>query len=280
METKGYLLVATLTKPFYDAMVMCVESLKDEVPDAKVAVFTHEEWVRDEDRHLFDHLITPVPAHCRTKLWALPQTPFDITCYLDVDGFVLNNEIEEVFDLIGDADVIMSENRPYNAKVVYFTHDDQVGPGIPGAEITHFKQEDIELYKQGKAHKFRWHCGMFVWRKNERTQKLWEQWLYWYKKHTIELDTGPFPDSLKYWDTFAFWRALYENPELNVNIQRMPNDAKYNFVTGYKETELRHGSEKAFLHYTIDPAKTEKREAYIINETGFNFTYGSFDRFK
>ena len=89
METKGYLLVATLTKPFYEAMVMCVESLKDEVPDAKVAVFTHEEWVRDEDRHLFDHLITPVPAHCRTKLWALPQTPFDITCYLDVDGLSL-----------------------------------------------------------------------------------------------------------------------------------------------------------------------------------------------
>ena len=128
----------------------------------------------------------------------MPQTPFDITCYLDVDGFVLNNQIEEVFDLIGDADVIMSENRPYNAKVVYFTHDDQVGPGIPGAEITHFKKEDIELYKQGKAHKFRWHCGMFVWRKNERTQKLWEQWLYWYKKHTIENNTAPFPNSLRF----------------------------------------------------------------------------------
>ena len=54
----------------------------------------------------------------------------------------------------------------------------------------------------------------------------------------------------------------------------------YNFVTGFKETELGIGFEKAFLHYTIDPAKTEKREAYIINETGFNFTYGSFDRFK
>ena len=78
-----------------------------------------------------------------------------------------------------------------------------------------------------------------------------------------------------------FWKVeLYENPDLNVNIQRMPNDAKYNFVTGYRETELRPGSEKAFLHYTIDPKKTEVREAYIINETGFNFTYGSFDRFK
>ena len=174
----------------------------------------------------------------------------------------------------------MTENRPYNAKVVYFTHDDQVGPGIPGEELEHYNPEHIKLYKEGKAHKFRWHCGMFVWRKNERTQKLWEQWLYWYKKHTIEKDTSPFPFGLKYWDTFAFWRALYENPDLNVNIQRFPNDTKYNFVTGYRESELRPGSDKAFLHYTIDPEQTMKKEAYIINEAGFNFTYGSFDRFE
>jgi len=102
MQTRGYLLVATVSKPFYDALVMCVESLKDEVPDAKVAVYTHEAWVTDEDRKLFDHLITPVPVHVRTKLWALSRTPFDITCYLDVDGFVLSDEIEEVFDLLGD----------------------------------------------------------------------------------------------------------------------------------------------------------------------------------
>ena len=116
MQTRGYLLVATVSKPFYDALVMCVESLKDEVPDAKVAVYTHEAWVTDEDRKLFDHLITPVPVHVRTKLWALSRTPFDITCYLDVDGFVLSDEIEEVFDLLGDNDVVMSENRPNNAK--------------------------------------------------------------------------------------------------------------------------------------------------------------------
>ena len=73
---------------------------------------------------------------------------------------------------------------------------------------------------------------------------------------------------------------MYENPDLNVNIQRFPNDTKYNFVTGYKEEELRPGTEKAFLHYTIDPEAVHKKEAYIINETGFDFAYGSFDRFK
>ena len=101
--SRGYLIVSTMARSFYEGMVMAVESLKDEVPDAKVAVFTHEEWIRDEDRHLFDHIITPVPVHVRTKLWALPQSPFDQTIYLDADMFVLNNEIEEVFDYLDDA---------------------------------------------------------------------------------------------------------------------------------------------------------------------------------
>jgi len=277
MENKGYLLVSTMSRAFYEAMVMAVESLKDEVPDAKVAVFTHEEWIRDQDRPLFDHIVTPVPVHVRTKLWALEQSPFDKTIYLDCDIFVLNNEIEEVWDHLGDHDVVMSENRPYNAKVVYFTHDDQVGPGIKGAELEHYRSEHMDLYRQGKAHKFQWHCGMFAWNKNERTQKLWQEWLKWYRRHT-EQTTSPFPRGLAYWDTFAFWRALYENPELNVDIKRMPNDAKYNFVTGYKETELRPGSEKSVLHYTIDPEYT--KEGFIIHETSFDTTYGSFETFR
>lgn len=278
MKSRGYLLVSTLSKSFYKAMVHAVESLKDEVPDAKVAVFTHEEWVTEEHRKLFDHLITPVPVHCRTKLWALPQTPFDQTIYLDADCYVLNNQIEEVFDILGDNDVVMSENRPYNAKVVYFCHEGQRGEGTPAECLHHYNKDHMELYRQGKAHKFQWHCGMFAWNKNERTQKLWHEWLKWYKIHTIKKDTRPFPSELEYWDTFAFWRALYENPDLGVNIKRMPNDAKYNFVTGYKETELRPGTEKAVLHYTIDSDET--KESYIINETGFDNTYGSFETIK
>ena len=276
---KGYLLVATLSKPFYDAGIMAIQSLKDEVPDAKVAFFTHADWIQDEHRHLIDHLITPVPVHCRTKLWALPKTPFDVTCYLDVDSFVISPEIEEVWDLLGDHDVVMSENRPYNAKVVYFTHDDQVGPGIPGEELNHYDEKHMQLFRDGKAHKFRWHCGMFVWKKNERTQRLWHEWMKWYRRHTVDKNTSPFPSGLSYWDTFAFWRALYENPDMDVKIGRLKNDAKYNFVTGYRESELRSGHKKAVLHYTIPPELSVEGNR-LKDETNIEATYGSFDRFK
>ena len=107
-------MVATLSKPFYEAAIMAAESLKDEVPDAKIAFYTHEEWLEDKHKHLFDHIVTPVPVHCRTKLWALPLSPYDQTIYLDVDIFVLSSEIEEVWDHLGNHDVVMSENRPYN----------------------------------------------------------------------------------------------------------------------------------------------------------------------
>ena len=276
---RGYLVVATLSKPFYDAAIMAIESLKDEVPNAKVAFYTHEEWIEDRHRHLFDHLTTPVPVHCRTKLWALPLSPFDQTIYLDADIMVLSDEIEEVWDHLGNHDVVMSENRPYNAKVVYFTHDDQVGPGIPGRELEHYNEDHIKLYREGKAHKFRWHCGMFAWNKNERTQKLWEDWMYWYKRHTVEKNTKPFPKKLAFWDTFAFWRALYENPDNNVDIVRLPNDAKYNFVTGYREAELRAGHEKAVLHYTIPPDLSEKGNLFK-DATDIDAAYGSFKHFK
>ena len=85
-------MVATLSKPFYDAAIMAAESLIDEVPDAKICFFTHKDWLEDRHKYLFDKIVTPVPVHCRTKLWALNQTPYDKTIYLDVDVFVSINK--------------------------------------------------------------------------------------------------------------------------------------------------------------------------------------------
>ena len=99
------------------------------------------------------------------------------------------------------------------------------------------------------------------------------------KATPVDKNTKPFPKGLEYWDTFAFWRALYENPELTdkLDIVRMPNDAKYNFVTGYRETELRPGHNKAVLHYTIDPAATKRGHTY---EADIDTVYGSFKDFR
>lgn len=282
-ESRGYLLVATLSKAYYEGLVACVESLKDELPHAQVAVFAHEEWITDKHRELFDHVFAPVPVHNRTKLWALDKTPFDVTCYLDADSYVISSDLDEVFDHMekagSDVDLLMTENRAYNSKVVYFQEEDQNNG--EARELEHFREDHIELYRQGKAHKFRWHCGMLVYRKNAKTDKLWSEWVRYYRLHNESENfegMRPFPKSLAYWDTFAFWRVLHEqNEHLGVNVRRLPNDAKYNFVTGYKETEIKSGHQKAVLHYTIPP---EYARETTIHEASLNSTYGNFETFK
>ena len=276
--TKGFICVATLSYAYYEAMITLIESLKDEIPDAQVAVFTHEEWIEDQDRELFDHLFTPVPVHNRTKLWALDKTPFDITCYLDVDCHVIDPGLNDIFDeLTDDVDIMMSENRPYNSKVVYFQDAEQNNG--EARELQHYRPEHIELARQGLAHKFRWHCGFFVYRKNDVTDKIWSEWTRLYRLHNETPDLsgcGKYPTSLAYWDTFAFWRLLHES-NLDIKIKRIPNDAKYNFVTGYRENELKYGTKKAVLHYTIPPEYVKET---TIDETGLDATCGSFDVFK
>ena len=107
--------------------------------------------------------------------WALTKTPYDITCYVDADIYCQSENIKDIFDeLDDDHDMAMSCNRPYNAKVVYITRD---------RELTHYKPEDKELIKKAKVHEWdfegkegcwrmKWHCGMFLWRKNEHTFKM------------------------------------------------------------------------------------------------------------
>ena len=77
--TKGFMLVASFSKPYYDAAVMCADSIKDFYPEAKIAIYTHRDWFQEEHRHLFDHVHLDIPAHVRAKLWALTKTPYDIT---------------------------------------------------------------------------------------------------------------------------------------------------------------------------------------------------------
>ena len=61
-QSRGYLVCATLAKPFYEAAIEMIKGLKDEVPDAKVAFFTHDDWIEDEHRPLIDHLFTHTRA--------------------------------------------------------------------------------------------------------------------------------------------------------------------------------------------------------------------------
>lgn len=235
MQNNGYLLVASVNKAYYKAALRCAESLLDFYPDARITLFTHEDWVCDDARQLFDTIITEdVPVHIRAKLWALSKTPYDLTLYLDCDTVVQHEDISNVFDLIGDNDIIFTRNRPYNAK------------------ITKLSDTEEMIY----------HCGLFLYRNNQQTKDLMDNWYLNYLDQRKESwDPSPYSEEVRKWDTFTMW-ALLNKTDHRVVVGEFPQpDARWNFVNGYKYEELQ-GTEPVIYHYTFPAGERENGEIY------------------
>ena len=219
--SKGYLLVASCSKSFYDAAIRCAVSIRDHHPDAKIALFTHADFLKDSDRYLFDTIRTGIPHHTRAKLWALDKTPYDITLYMDCDTEVWHDDISKIFDLLGDNDIAITNIREY------------AGKGTKVSET------------ENMVH----HCGLFLYRKNT-TAKFMESWWLEYLK---QIASGPWPypeydPKMKPWDQFTFWRLLKEEFQ-DIKVAVLPDDARWNFVYLYLDSE----TDKPIVvwHYTI-----------------------------
>jgi len=235
MSNNGYLYVASVNKAYYYAAKKSAESLLDFYPEAKITLFTHEEWVEGEDYKIFDNIITDgVPNHIRAKLWALSQTPYDLTLYLDCDTLIEHEDISYVFDHIGDNDIIFTRNRPYNAK------------------ITKLSDTEEMIY----------HCGLLLYRNNEQTKNLMDNWYADYlKQREPNWDSSPYPYQVRNWDTFTMWNLL-TNSNHNVKVGDFPSpDARWNFVIGYKDSEL-DNTDRVIFHYTIHKHELNKNEVY------------------
>lgn len=225
MRNNGFLYVASVRKGYYRAARNSAMSLRDYYPDAKITFFTHEEWVQPDDYEIFDTVITEnVPRDKRAKLWALDQTPYDLTVYMDCDTEVEHEDITKIFDQIpDDVDVLFTANRPYNAKITKLSETE---------EMTE-------------------HCGLFLYRNNERTLKLMRAWYdeYW-EQNKPDWDRKHYPQEAIEWDTFTMWRLL-NLFDFGVKTARFPApDARWNFVSGYREDELQ-GQPIVIYHYTI-----------------------------
>ena len=234
MKSNGFVYVASLKTAFYEAALHSAQSLLDFYPEAKITLFTHESWVCDDAREIFDQIITDgVPNHHRAKLWALSKSPYDTTLYIDCDTLIQSEEISEVFDLLHNKDILFTRNRPYNAK------------------ITKLSDTEEMIY----------HCGLFLY-DTEKTKDLMDSWYSSYlEQMEPEWDHSPYPKYVKPWDTFTMWNLL-TNGNFDVKVGEFPSpDAKWNFVTGYKEEELM-GEEAIVLHYTIPKDRMLKSEIY------------------
>ena len=290
-QNNGFLYVGSLTKPYYDAAVMSAESVKDYWPEAKCTLFTHEPWVnQNRDSKIFDKIITNVPAHCRAKLWALEQTTYDKTCYMDADTYCEHEDIKYIFDeLPDDYDMVMTINRAYNAKVVYFTND---------KELTHYEKEDKKLIWEGGdpkgrpryavhsweptanngIYRMKWHCGMFIYNNKPHTLEMLHAWYKNYKEQiTSKKDWEKkfdHPKSLWFWDTYAFWRTNYYT---NYNVRIKEIHPKWNFVNGYRDYELSDKHQKVMHHYTIPGGIQDEG---LIDDPSISNTIGNFDVFR
>lgn len=234
MKNNGYLYVASVNKAYYYAALNSAASLLDFYPEAKITLITHKDWVCDEARSIFEHIITEaVPNHIRAKLWGLSRSPYDVTLYIDCDTLVEHEDISEVFDFLGDNDILFTRNRPYNAK------------------ITKLSETEEMIY----------HCGLFLYR-TSTTKQLMESWYDWYlEQRTPSWDPTPYPEEVRPWDTFTMWNLL-TNGNFDVKVGEFPSpDARWNFVQGYKSEEL-DGTEPVIIHYTLPVSKKETNEIY------------------
>ena len=237
--SEGFLITASREPQFYQAALHCADSIRDHYPEAKICVFTHSDWACEQLELLADTIVHPIPNHVRAKLWALPRSPYDRTVYVDAGVFCVHDDVQKIFEIEKDAPLLMTENRAYCSKVVYFT---------PTEEIHHRKGP--ELHKQGKCERLRWHWGLFRY-DTEVTRQLIYDWLATLKRHH-EGHTEPYaPSSMAFWDTYAFWRCFKEK-DYGFEPQMFPSpDARWQYISGhYKEEEL-EGQEPVFEHYSI-----------------------------
>lgn len=219
----GFIIVASVEKKFLISAKYCAETLKEYYPSAKVTLFTESDWVSEDLYDIFDDVIGEAPNHIRAKLWALSKTPYDLTVYLDADCEIMSEDIKNIFEQIDDeTDILLTKIRPYHGKIVYF----------PGGKLTD-------------------HCGLFLYRKNEKTIKFMEEWWKLYQKQISGIwnwDTNLYPEELRPWDQWTYW-WLQNKTDFKINRKYFNDDARWNFVNGYKKTE----TEKDIIiyHHTV-----------------------------
>ena len=112
-KSNGYLIVATQSKYYYQSAIYLAESIIDYYPEAKIAIFTEEQLFEELHRDLFDYVELKTPSHIRGKLWALSQTPYENTMYIDADCEVRHEDISSAFDEM-TGDITLTKIRSYS----------------------------------------------------------------------------------------------------------------------------------------------------------------------
>ena len=163
----------------------------------------------------------------------MAQTPFDRTFYIDADMEIIGEGIEEVFDLLGDNDMMFT--------------------GLPDDRWYIFNDEP---FKSG-AFKY---CGaVCLYRKTEKTMKFMNDWFKLYKSHyhgkwwptdeNGDPDYDNYPKRLQIWDQFSlFWLTERTEEYKDLKIEIFENDLRWNYWAPLDRTITPMPEDTVLLH--------------------------------
>lgn len=225
--SNGFLYAATVHRKYVTAACISAASIKDHFPSANITLYSTADLIDGQDVSMFDNVITDgVPNDRRAKLWALSRTPYTTTAYIDADTLISSSEITSIFDQLGDRDIIFTKIRKYNSNLQGFI-------------------EDPEYIRHG---------GVFVYNNNPNTidfmSKWWTLWIESRATGQFELLYPEYPLRMGSWDQF-FLFYIIKHTEHGLNLGFFDEDAKWNFVAGYRKEEL-NGKTPIIEHYTLN----------------------------
>ena len=187
-QNNGYLIVASKEYVYYPWAINLAEQIKDYYSEAKICLVTEERFLDDRAK-IADHIIY-CDNFVRAKLWGMSKTPFDNTFYIDADSECLHEDIANVFDELGDNDMVFTELR----EECYHFFKDIYFPGgkftlCGGVCLYNSKSPMVKHFMQDWYH-------LYI----KQTNGQW-----WPTDESGEFDKETYPYHLRHWDQFGLW---------------------------------------------------------------------------
>lgn len=232
--SNGYVYVASLSKAYYKAAIRSADSLKDFYPEAKITLFTHPEFFQESDRQLFENVHLDIPYHSRAKMYGIARTPYKNTLYIDADTEIRSSKIKDVFDILGNNDIMFTKILPHVSKTTRID-----------------SQNNLE-----------YHGGIVLYNNKKSTINLMKAWFDLYEYQT----TTPWNESkfkeydikMQPWDQFTMWYLLHKEKKFSkIKHDFFPNGGtEFNYISYLEFKSIPQNKnykniEQIIYHYTI-----------------------------
>jgi len=229
-KSKGYVLVASNKINFYRYAINLAESILDFYEDAKITLFC-EPWMFEEcHRDLFDN-VEWCSSHYRAKLEGMARSPYDITAYLDVDMECEHEDIANIFDELGEYDVMLTEltdDRSY----VYAEREFETPEGPRKFTLC----GGIALFDNTKPIVKEFMKDWDQLTKDQMDDKWWPE---------------GYADSLKSWDQFSlWWLTEKEDKYKDLKVGIFEDDLRWNYYNAFNWAQTQPKGPVVIRHYS------------------------------